>query len=148
MSRLTYLLFAVFFAVLIVVGCMDEPKSDSKDSADPTANFKKNPFLTETLEELQGIWIDTENENRSIRITKNVYREKSPGAEENVMEIEAYLHCPNYCNDGRTNVSMYSCFILKKNNTAECFAVMRLADGELQFTAMAGKPKVEIFRKE
>lgn len=134
------------FCLLFAFGCENELSTDKKK--DPTSSIPKNVYLTETLEKMQGIWIFSENENRTIRIKKNVFREKRPGDPEEVMEIEAYENCPSYCSDQNQNVSMMSCFILKINNTAECYALYKVTEEEMQFTSMAGKPKVQVFKKK
>lgn len=138
----------LFFALCLfsTLGCENEPSTDKKK--DPITSIPKNVYLTETLEKMQGIWIFEDNKNRTIRVEKNVFREKRPGDPEEVMEIEAYENCPSYCSDQNQNVSMMSCFILKINNTAQCFALYKVTEEELQFTAMAGKPKIQVFKKK
>lgn len=143
-NKLLYL-----FAVFLVFGC-SEKAADEKiktTAEEPTNREMLVGGLTENLVVLQGNWISEAEDSETIMVQKNkfIWQKENNLSTENW--VEAYSNCPNFCSTQNSNVSQYPCFILKKGNSATCFAILKLDKEELIFTPIAGNPKPQTFRR-
>ena len=134
-------------ALLIAVQCNDDSKKTTKNKSEvKTAVSIPQPiYLTNELEKMQGTW--KSEDGTVIKVVKDRYTETSADGTTTTATIEAYGNCPNLCAKKGQNISKYECFILKSENTAMCFAILKLNDKEIQFTPMAGKAQLRNFRK-
>ena len=133
--------------VLMMIGCLEEPQEsqNTNSSLVQPLTTSEPPNFTENLTLMQGNW-EAPN-GTEISVDGNKYEETNRAGEKKSAILEAYSNCPNFCADKNQDVSAYACFILKENNSAQCYVIFKLDKEELQFSTMGGKPKIRVFRR-
>ena len=137
-------------ALFMLIGCLEESdqKSETTNAKKPTNKEMLVGGLTENLVVLQGVWQNDNDESEIITVEKNNFIWQKNNDTHSDYWVEAYSNCPNFCSTQNSSVSQYPCFILKEENTATCYAILKLDKEELVFSPIAGKPNLRTFKRQ
>lgn len=137
----------ILMSVLFWAGCEDTIHADKNPSASsdrslPTIN--RVP-LSENLKMMQGTW-KLEGSNQQLQINRRKYVLTNGDSTLLDATVEAYANCPGFCSLGG-DVSGISCFVVKGEYDATCYAIMKLSDTSLICSLIGGKGEVLTFKR-
>ena len=93
--------------------------------------------LNEKLKMMQGTW-KLKNSDQVLTISKRQFILSAGDSTLQSATVEAYENCPGFCSLGG-DVSGISCFVVKGEYDATCYAIMNLSDDMLKCSLMGGE---------